>query len=214
MGLAISTCPDIFNAIQSIARYCSAPKAIPWKAALGILAYINGTRGFGITYQRGASVGILIEIFADEDYANKATDKKSVSCGALICGDACVCWFSRTQKYVTFSTSEAAYADLGDAVKELLSLRQVWRFMIRECRVFLSLEATKGLCSSRITRRRTQIRSTSMFVIISWQSWSARGTYAQTMFLLSINMWIYLLTKVLAFDMFTIRQRFLINLSD
>ena len=41
----------------------------------------------------------------------------------------CVCWFSRTQKHVTLSTSEAGYAALGDAVKELLFLRQVWRMI-------------------------------------------------------------------------------------
>ena len=63
---------------------------------------------------------------------------------------ACVCWFSRTQKCVTLSTSEAEYVALGDAVKELLFLRQVWRFMIpgTGMRVFLSLRTTKVLCNS------------------------------------------------------------------
>ena len=51
--LAISTRPDISNAVRSVSRYCSTTKAIHWKAALGILAYINGTSDFGITYQRG-----------------------------------------------------------------------------------------------------------------------------------------------------------------
>ena len=41
-----------------------------------------------------------------------------------------MCWFSRTQKCVPLSTYEAEYVALGDAVKELLFLRQVWRFMI------------------------------------------------------------------------------------
>ena len=43
MWLAISTRPDISNAVPSVARYYSTPKAVHWKAALGILAYINGT---------------------------------------------------------------------------------------------------------------------------------------------------------------------------
>ena len=58
--LVISTRPDISNAVRSVARYCSAPKAIYWKSALGILAYINGTCGFGITYQRGTTEGISL----------------------------------------------------------------------------------------------------------------------------------------------------------
>ena len=52
-----------------------------------------------------------------------------MSGGATICGGACVCWFSRTQKYVTLSTSEAEHVALGDTVKELF-LRQVWRFVL------------------------------------------------------------------------------------
>ena len=47
-----------------------------------------------------------------------------------MCGGACVCWFSRTQKCVTISTSEAEYVALIDALKELLFLRHVWRFML------------------------------------------------------------------------------------
>ena len=48
-----------------------------------------------------------------------------------MCGDACVCWFFKMKKRVTLITSEAEYATtLGDAVKELLFLRQVWHFMI------------------------------------------------------------------------------------
>ena len=39
-------------------------------------------------------------------------------------------WCSRTQKCVTLSTSEAEYVPLGDTVKELLFLRQMWRFML------------------------------------------------------------------------------------
>ncbi|CAB1106904.1 unnamed protein product [Ectocarpus sp. CCAP 1310/34] len=39
-------------------------------------------------------------------------------------------WFSRTQKCVTLSTTEAEYVALGDEVKEILLLRQIWRFML------------------------------------------------------------------------------------
>ena len=132
MWLAFSTRPDISNAVRSVARYCSAPKAIHWKAPLDILAYIHGTCAFGIIrYQRGTSAGISLEVFADADYASKATDRRSVSGGAIVmCGGACVCWFSRTHKCVTLFTSEAEYVALGYAMKDLLFLRQVWRIMI------------------------------------------------------------------------------------
>jgi len=109
MWLSISTRPDISNAVRSVARYSSAPKAIHWKAALGILAYINGTSCFGITYQRGTAASISLEVFADADCASRATDRRSVSAGAIMCAGAGACWFSRTQKCVTLSTSEAEH---------------------------------------------------------------------------------------------------------
>ena len=146
MWLAISTRADISNAVRSVARYCSAPKAVHRKSALGILAYINGTCCFGITYQRGTTVGISLEVFADTDYASRATDRRSVSGGAVMCAGACVCWFPRMQKCVTLSTSETEYVALGDAVEGLLFLWQVWRIMIpgKEMPCFPVFEDNQG----------------------------------------------------------------------
>ena len=45
-----------------------------------------------------------------------------------MCGG--VCWFFKTHKCVTLSTSEAEYVALGEAVRELLFVRQFWRFML------------------------------------------------------------------------------------
>ena len=90
--LAILTGPDISNAVRSVGRYFSTMKAIHyWKSAYGILAYINSNSDFDITYQRGKSEGISLKVFADADYACKATDRRSVSGGTIICGGACVC---------------------------------------------------------------------------------------------------------------------------
>ena len=89
------------------------------------MEYIKGTSEDGVTFRRGTLSSISLEVFASADYASKATDRRSVSGGAIIHGGASVCWFSRTQNCVTLSTSEAEYVSLGDAVNELLFLRQV-----------------------------------------------------------------------------------------
>ncbi|CAB1104630.1 unnamed protein product [Ectocarpus sp. CCAP 1310/34] len=68
--------------------------------------------------------------YADADFASKAADRRSVSGGIVTCGGGAVSWFSRTQKCVTLSTTEAEYVALGDVVKEILFLRQIWRFML------------------------------------------------------------------------------------
>ena len=125
MWLSISTRPNISNAVRAVARFCTAPRAIHWKAALDILEYINGTSEYGITFQSGTLSSFSLQVFADADYASKATDRRPVSGGVTMCGCVSVCWFSRSQKCVTLPTSEAEYVTLGDPVKELLFLRQI-----------------------------------------------------------------------------------------
>ena len=214
MWLAISRRPDISNAVQSVARYCSTPKGIHWEAALDILAYINGTSHFGITYQRGTLASIYLEVFADTDYASKATDMRSVSDGAIMCRGACVCWFSRTQKCVTLSTSEAEYVSLGDAVKELLFLRQVWRFILpgkgmpcfpifedNQGAVQLSQNPVSNSNSKHIDVRHYFLKELVRQEDISVSRVSSEYQHGD----ISI--------KALAFDVFAIHRRFLINFS-
>lgn len=132
MWLATQTRPDISNAVRAVARYCASPKSIHWRAALGILGYVKRTSSLGITFQRGRMEGVTLQVFADADYASKAADRRSVSGGLVMCGGGCLSWFSRTQKCVTLSTTEAEYVAMVDIVKEVLFLRQVWRFMLPE----------------------------------------------------------------------------------
>ena len=71
-----------------------------------------------------------MQVFADVDHASKAADRRSVSGGLLMSGGACVSWFSKTQKCGILSATEAEYVALADVIKEVLFLRQVWRFML------------------------------------------------------------------------------------
>ena len=127
MWLANQTRPDIANAVRAVARYANKPREVHWKTAIGILEYVFSTSDFGITFQRGS--GLELVAFADADYASKATDRRSVSGGAIMCAGACVCWFSRTQKCVTLSTTEAEYVALADTIKEAMFMRYVWSFI-------------------------------------------------------------------------------------
>ena len=45
-----------------------------------------------------------------------------------MCAGACACWFSRTQKCVILSTTEAEYVALGDTFREVMFIRYVWSF--------------------------------------------------------------------------------------
>ncbi|CAB1115735.1 unnamed protein product [Ectocarpus sp. CCAP 1310/34] len=130
MWLATQTRPDIANAVRAVARYCASPKLVHWNAAMDILGYARRTSHFGISFQRGTVEGFSLQGYADADFASKAADRRSVSGGIVTCGGGAVSWFSRTQKCVTLSTTEAEYVALGDVVKEILFLRQIWRFTL------------------------------------------------------------------------------------
>ena len=128
MWLSNQTRPDISNAVRSVARYAHAPKLKHWKAARGILEYLNASSSYGVTFQRGS--GLEMVVYADAAYAPKETKRKSVSGGAVMCGGAAIQWISRTQKCTTLSSSEAEYVAMAEGFKEALFLRSVWRFLL------------------------------------------------------------------------------------
>ena len=120
MWLANQTRPDILNAVQAVAKYSHSPKLVHWKAALHILQHIRLTSGHGITFQRGMGSGVDLELYVDSDFASRGTNQRSVSGGVVMCAGACVSFFCRTQKSVTFSSTEAEYVALTAGIKEML----------------------------------------------------------------------------------------------
>jgi len=128
MWLANQTRPDILNAVRAVSRFSHNPKHKHWKAARGILEYLNATSSYGVTFQRGS--GLELVVYADAAYAPKETKRKSVSGGAVMCGGAAIQWISRAQKCTTLSSSEAEYVAMGEGFKEALFLRSVWRFLL------------------------------------------------------------------------------------
>ena len=132
-----------------------------------------------------------------------------------MCEDSCVCWFSGTQECSTLSTSEAEYVALGDAVKEIFFLRQVWRFMIpgKGMPCFPVFEDNQGALqpsknpvsnsnSKHINVRHHFLREPVRHGDVSANHVPSKNQHAD------------ILTKVLAFDLFAIHRRFLMNLSD
>ena len=96
---------------------------------------VFSTSDFGITFQRGSQLELVA--CADANYSGKAADRRSVSGGAVMCAGACVCWFSRTQKCVTLSTTEAEHVALADTIKEAMFyvIRVEFHFAGRWCDV-------------------------------------------------------------------------------
>ena len=71
-----------------------------------------------------------LETYLDADYAHMAEDRRSVSGVVVFCGGTPVSWFSRTQKCITLSTTEAEYVAMADGVKEALYERGILAFLM------------------------------------------------------------------------------------
>ena len=74
MWIANHTRPDIANAVRAVARKTNLPREIHWKTAVGVIEYAFSTSDFGITFQRGS--GLELVVYADADYASKAIDRR------------------------------------------------------------------------------------------------------------------------------------------
>ena len=152
-------------------------------------------------------------MFAYADYASKATDRRSVSGGLIRCGGASVCWFSRTQKCVTLSTSEEEYVAPGDAVKELLFLRQVWCFIMltKAMPYFPVFEDNQGavqLAQNTVTNSNSKhidVRHHFLRELV-------RQRDIEIVQVPSEFQHAEILTKSLAFDLFAFHRKFLMNL--
>ena len=125
MWLANQTRPDILTVMRAVARYSHASKLVHWKAALHVLMYVRFTSSYSIIFQRGTASGVGLEVFVDSAFASKATDRRSVLGSVVMCADACVSFFSRTQKSVTLSSTEAEYVAMADGFMEAIFLRYV-----------------------------------------------------------------------------------------
>ena len=126
LWLANMTRPDIADSVRAVARYNIDPGVSHWRAVRKILAYVAGTRDFGLTFRKGT--GGNLTAFADASYAPKSDERKSVSGGSIQYAGSSIMWFSRTQKAVTLSSTEAEYIGVGECVKEVLFLRGILEF--------------------------------------------------------------------------------------
>ena len=85
--------------------------------------YIKSTSTYGITSQKGPSDGVQLGLYVDVDYANEANDRRSVSGGVVMFAGACVSFYSKTQKLISLSYTEAEYVAMATGFRETISLR-------------------------------------------------------------------------------------------
>lgn len=80
-------------------------------------------------FQRGKMDGMHFDLYVDSEYASEATDRRSISGVVVMYVGACVLIFSRTQKSVTLSSTEAQYVEMAEGLKDAIFLQNVWSIL-------------------------------------------------------------------------------------
>ena len=131
LHLARCTRPDISAAVCILAKYQSDPGPRHWQAGKKVLAYLAGTRNYGIIYGRDRSAdGIphgVCHGWSDSDWAGDLDKRYSRSGRVHYTFGGAVSWGSTLQTCNALSSCQAEYQAACEAAKE-----SVW--LIRVCK--------------------------------------------------------------------------------
>jgi len=90
------------------------------------MKYVNTTRDFSLTFQKGKKTKINLMGSTDSDYATSLDVRKSNSAYVFKYINCTISWNSSKQKTVSLSSTEAEYKALTSAVKEAVWLKQLF----------------------------------------------------------------------------------------
>lgn len=123
MYLSIGTRPDISFAVGKVSRKLNKPNEVDVLAVKRIFKYLNGTKHYGIIYEKNAE--LALDCFSDSDYGGDPDTRRSTTGFVFIFGSGAISWSSQLQKCVTLSSTEAEYVASSQAVRDLVWIRQL-----------------------------------------------------------------------------------------
>jgi hypothetical protein len=114
--IALSTRPDISQAVSSVGRYAANPGPLHWNAVKNIIKYLKGTKDFCLVLG-GKSEGVTIQGYSDSDWGAD-TDRRLSRTGSIIqIGIGPVMYQSKMQQTVAHSSTEAEYMALSTTAR-------------------------------------------------------------------------------------------------
>jgi hypothetical protein len=123
MYLAVSTRPDVAQALNVLARFSENPQKEHLTAAGHLLAYLKKTTAYGLCFDADRAEDLLG--YADADFAGDLDERKSTSGYVFtMCGGP-VAWSSRLQRSISQSTTEAEFVSLNEATREAVWLKRI-----------------------------------------------------------------------------------------
>ena len=120
---AITTRPDIAQAVGVVSKFCGNSTQSHLTAAKRIFRYLKGTVYLGLSYKKCAD-GNLIG-YSDADWAGDVDDRHSTSGNMFLLAKGAVSWLNKKQATVALSTAEPEYVALSAATQEAIWLRRL-----------------------------------------------------------------------------------------
>ena len=88
------------------------------------MRYIRGTTEYGLWYRR--TEGVKLQVFTDADLAGIPSDRKSTSCSGIFnIGSTTISWYSRKQRSMALSSTEAEYMVASQVACEAIWMRKI-----------------------------------------------------------------------------------------
>ena len=154
VGIALYVAPDradIQFAVSEVTRLMKAPTERGMAILRRMTRYLQGTPGYGVLIptvtEDDENAADDLEIFSDSNWAQDTRDRKSVSCGVVICRGALLQCFARRQTVIALSSGEAEWYAACSTVAEALHLRSLLDFLGHPGIVWLYADSTaaKGI---------------------------------------------------------------------
>jgi hypothetical protein len=122
---AVCTRPDVSTALSILGSAQASPTDAHLKVVKKVLRYLHGTIDMRLTLGEGTDHSLQLTFFADADWANDSSTRKSRSGYLFTLGRGPISYKSKQQTGVAQSTCEAEYYSAADTTKEGLHLRQL-----------------------------------------------------------------------------------------
>lgn len=123
--ISVNTRPDISASISILAQKVTHPTQEDWNELKRVLKYLKGTMYLKLRLGNKKSKNELLYGYADANWAENKTDRKSNSGYAFFVNGGMISWRCRKQSIVALSTMEAEFIALSEACKEMLWLRRL-----------------------------------------------------------------------------------------
>jgi hypothetical protein len=121
MYTQVYTRPDIALAVGMLGRYQSNPGLEHWKAAKRVMRYLQGTKGYSLTFRHTDRLEVFG--YTDSDFAGCVDSRKSTSRYIFLLAGRAISWKNSMQIIVAKSTMEAEFVACYEATTQALWLR-------------------------------------------------------------------------------------------